>query len=325
MSEEVKEVKLHPAEQLETVKRIAKECSKFTAGGTLDHLQRGGFKSIGAGWFSEVLLHPMYDNYVIKVCTRAGDSWPMYAKYCRDNKDNPEVNFLLPVIHEFIQINERGLYVAVLDRLERADDYNQLHWNKLNAEQLDQALAIGAGMQTEKIGYGLDYHCKQRRDCAFRRDMTQKATYKQPDYKKAGRMIFDDLRLFCTIDLHGGNVMLCPKTGNVIVTDPVSYSSSNEKVEEVRAALDPSYKPVAHPEVKERKGYTPSANSKRLNPVLGHELLGFDFAKAELRVAAFHVKAKMEARQHVDKKQPSARHRHQCTFIRQKIHKHKRF
>lgn len=183
------------------------------------------FKELGVGFFSQVFLHREYPEYAIKVCYREADSWPFFAKYCMDNADNLEVNFLLPRIHAFHKISSRGLYIAVVDKLETISPHgNIVDEHLVNPVAARQIHSIAAGFN-------------ESGSSAWRN--LSKCKVLDDKYLRAASMIYDDLKMFCTIDLHGGNLMKDAE-GDIIVTDPVSFSpkeSSEAKIEELDCML----------------------------------------------------------------------------------------
>lgn len=294
--EVAEEITTEPNAELEGAIDVATALSRIPRSEQLDFLQAHEYNELGNGHFSTVYGKDA-SPYVIKVCRRDRDSWPFFAKYCIDNKDNPDVNFILPTVHKFIKSRERGLYVAVLDKLYTfKGSYNSICHDYLTEEQSDRVRCVFRAFHA-----GCDYYGNRRHEHSIA------SQYK---YFCAAEMIMKDLEQFCSLDLHGGNVMQDAE-GNLVVTDPVSFSNSAEQSSATLDSLDPApYAPIPEPEEDARR---------RSAIIMCEDLMpleGFDFAAAEARVAA-HL-----AVQNIPKPKQKGQ---QSTFIRGKIHGHHKF
>ena len=260
------------------------------------------FKRLGAGFFSKVYCHVDYPEYAIKVCLRTADSWPFFAKYCIDNADNEEVNFILPKIHAFHKLNTRGLYIAVTDRLYPVSFANSIKPERCTEDGLHALRAIASGFDT---GF---YEIGRIVEDGYAR------------YEDAARLIFSDLSPFCSIDLHGGNVMQ-DKDNNIIVTDPVSFSpeeSSESKINELDCLVkgveydgekalprnviqEREHNRLQHRHAEEQRNLDLSLH-KFINNIsdrvvknvpvqgIGADLMKFDFAELERKVMVIQAK-----------------------------------
>lgn len=291
MSEALKEVKqeveLTKEQQLESVLGLAKQCKHLSHDEALDLILYEDYRQLGEGHFSTVFGNDKYPDYVIKLCHRAEDSWPFYAKYCMDNVDNPEVNFLLPKVHDFIAIGQRGLYVAVLDRMQPIDRSNCVKYDELSTRQIEQIVSFSRGFRT----YQYELPIRYREDMCIAR---------YPKHYIAGDAIYNDLHKFCSIDLHGGNMMLHPD-GRVIITDPVSFKRCSHEQEK---SLLPEGVEPSQPKT-ERKRAQIRLAGKRAK--IAPELVKMNMARAKMLVAAGLTKGQ------------------QHDFIKNKVHGNARF
>jgi hypothetical protein len=202
--------------KLDEIKAIVANMQHHGVVAIQHQLKHGDWTKLGEGHFSSVWLHPEYPEYAVKLCHRERDSWPFFAKYCMDNEDNEDVNFILPKIHSFHKIQKRGLYVALLDKLEPISDTNGFFSDDLKLSGVDAKLLRSISRPFgSSLGYGL---CNEQ--------------ILDNRYMTAAEYIYDDLMVFCSMDLHAGNIMM-DKDKNLIVTDPVSFSTAERSIDKI--------------------------------------------------------------------------------------------
>ena len=163
----------------------------------------GMWRRIGAGHYGEAWAHTMYPDLVLKISGRAQwgndvfyfeedylynmkvrlDAWPVFARHCRDNP-HPK----LPKIMHFEQPSE-GMAWAVLPRYRSMDEYSPGVYDRLDHERIKLREML-QGLETA------------------------------PDWMWPLRQMAGSL--YFRVDLHSGNVMVDPKTGELIITDPFS-------------------------------------------------------------------------------------------------------
>lgn len=155
-----------------------------------------GFEFLGNGFFSAAFKHEMLPQKVIKIGFKKEDSGAAYAAWCRMNQGRIGV----PVIHGIAR--HAGCYSVVLDELT-----TQAYGDRSKAmQQYNLALSTIGGT-----------------DVDFWDDFSMDLKQTVHDI----RAFFKDIASF---DLHIGNVMV-DRNGNIVITDPVSYTHGLERDE----------------------------------------------------------------------------------------------
>lgn len=155
-----------------------------------------GFEFLGNGFFSAAFKHEMLPQKVIKIGFKKEDSGAAYAAWCRMNQGRIGV----PVIHGIAR--HAGCYSVVLDELTTL-----AYGDRSKAmTQYNLALATIGGT-----------------DADFWDDFSMDLKQTVHDI----RAFFKDIASF---DLHIGNVMV-DRNGNIVITDPVSYTHGLERDE----------------------------------------------------------------------------------------------
>lgn len=157
-----------------------------------DALYLGGWEMLGAGHFGLVMKHADYPELAFKFSHKPADAYMQYAMWARDNAGlSPH----LPVVHDIYKCDDFVLFA--LDELERIshDEYDDMQ-----LVVLERAARSGDWPE-----YGVDEELEDLVVLSIR--------------------IGEFFRGVATIDLHSDNVMRCPKTGCVIITDPVSFTN----------------------------------------------------------------------------------------------------
>lgn len=157
-------------------------------------LRESGFELLGSGFFSLAVSHPALPERVLKVGLKKEDSAAAYTAWCRINQGKTGV----PNIHATRR--STGCYVVVLDELFPLD------LEKLN--EFKGYRTARAGLYDTDLEYPGELHLK--------------ALY------ETAASIRDFFKGLADFDLHEENVMV-DGAGNVIITDPVSYSKANTR------------------------------------------------------------------------------------------------
>lgn len=155
-----------------------------------------GFKFLGSGHFSAAFGHEMLPNRVIKIGFKKEDSGAAYTAWCRANQHLAGV----PVIHSVSR--EESCYTVVLDKLESYCD----HVRGEDSDRLeDEYCAIYNAINGDSNSdtYSTDY---------------------AKELLETSKLIRKFFHGIASFDMHDENIMVDPKTGHLVITDPVSFS-----------------------------------------------------------------------------------------------------
>lgn len=156
-----------------------------------------GFIKLGNGHFSVAYKHPMLPGKVLKVGLKKEDSGAAYVAFCRMHAGREGI----PVIHDVQRFE--GCYIVVLDEL----------------------LPVG---YDEWYQHGSQAICDAVHDSQFNlEDYSRKPS---TEFLETCRLIHEFFKGIAKFDMHPGNVMIDPKTGKLIITDPVSFTKEPEDV-----------------------------------------------------------------------------------------------
>lgn len=169
-----------------------------------------GFTALGHGHFSIALEHPATPNVVYKVSFRADDAYSHYALWCRMN---PHEN------------------APTMLRIERHGDwhiYAMPKYDRLKPSENKWPIYYAIRKYADHDEYGID---PAERDLIPR--SLRMFVIKMRDY-------FHNV---CPLDLHDENLMMCRATGNIIITDPVSFNTRRNPEHELqlRTQLEATY------------------------------------------------------------------------------------
>lgn len=156
----------------------------------LERAQAAGFTWLGSGYFSAVFQHKSNPELALKFGFKKEDSGAAYAAWCRANKGRAAV----PNVH-LITRRAAG-YVVVMDKYVPKEAAGT--WSAV-MDQLDGF---------KEILHGSGY-----------------ARSLSPEQSETARAIREFFHGLARFDLHGDNVMYCPRTEQLIITDPVSYKA----------------------------------------------------------------------------------------------------
>lgn len=161
-----------------------------------------GFERLGNGHFSAAYKHELLPGKVIKVGFKKEDSGAAYVAFCRMHQGRAGI----PTVHDVQR--HAGCYTVVLDELQ---EYLDTEGEGLVDQFRCVHYAIDAGYSKERL---LDEDKSYTKYTALIESAIEI------------RKFFSGIARF---DLHSGNVMVDSK-GNLVITDPVSFSHDKEEL-----------------------------------------------------------------------------------------------
>lgn len=161
-----------------------------------------GFERLGNGHFSAAYKHELLPGKVIKVGFKKEDSGAAYVAFCRMHQGRAGI----PTVHDVQR--HAGCYTVVLDELQ---EYGNTDVEGLNKQFYAVQYAIDAGYDVPKV-------LAMYPDCTEHTALIESAI----EIHK----FFSGIACF---DIHSGNVMV-DRTGNLVITDPVSFSHDKEEL-----------------------------------------------------------------------------------------------
>jgi len=170
----------------------------------VEKIQEAGFEFLGNGYFSVVYKHHLLPGKVLKVGLKKEDSAAAYVAFCRMHEGREG----LPVIHDVQRFE--GCYIVVLDELLpiTCDDWYTKYQGNL----------ISSAISYEEVAHRNHLNVVvQELPVAFRRLLD------------TCRMIHDFFSGIAKFDMHHNNAMINPKTGRIVITDPVSFTVGKEE------------------------------------------------------------------------------------------------
>ena len=161
-----------------------------------------GFVRLGNGHFSAAYKHELLPGKVIKVGFKKEDSGAAYVAFCRMHQGRAGI----PTVHDVQR--HAGCYTVVLDELQ---EYMDTAVEGLDEQYYCVQYAIDAG-------YNISQLMKVYPECTKYTALIESAL--------EIRKFFSGIACF---DIHSGNVMV-DRTGNLVITDPVSFSHDKEEL-----------------------------------------------------------------------------------------------
>lgn len=161
-----------------------------------DVTRYAGFLQLGNGHFSIAYRHPLLPGKVLKVGLKKEDSGAAYVAFCRSNAGLEGI----PVIHDVQRFE--GCYIVVLDELKPIgfDEWCQ-----------------GMG---GTIRVAVEYSEEDFRSYIEGADLS----VTERCLLQTCRKIHEFFTGIAEFDMHHGNAMIDPKTGRIVITDPVSFT-----------------------------------------------------------------------------------------------------
>lgn len=170
----------------------------------VEKIQEAGFEFLGNGYFSVVYKHHLLPGKVLKVGLKKEDSAAAYVAFCRMHEGREG----LPVIHDVQRFE--GCYIVVLDEL----------------------LPIKVDAWYEKYRGDLVRAVIQCREVEYREQLSYQVRELPEEFREllnTCRMIHNFFKGIAQFDMHYGNAMINPKTGRIVITDPVSFTIKEEE------------------------------------------------------------------------------------------------
>lgn len=164
-------------------------------------IQALGFYLVGNGHFAVVLAHPDYPDVVFKVCTNMDDKYHAFVQYC-ESACTPH----LPVVHAKDVREFAAVYV--LDNLIEHDTVN----SPASAWQIQSR--VSNSLRNWHYQPSVHWNCVPRK-------VKASPMYPRKLMVVARRLAKWVHRNNFQWDLHDGNIMWHPKTGALVITDPV--------------------------------------------------------------------------------------------------------
>ena len=161
-----------------------------------------GFVRLGNGHFSAAYKHEMLPGKVIKVGFKKEDSGAAYVAFCRMHQGRAGI----PTVHDVQR--HAGCYTVVLDELQ---EFRRAEGGDLGDQFDCVSWAIDAGYSMAKM-------LEEFPECIKYTALIETAI--------EIRKFFSGIACF---DIHSGNVMV-DRTGNLMITDPVSFSHGKEEL-----------------------------------------------------------------------------------------------
>lgn len=179
------------------------------------YLKEAGFTELGHGHFSAAYSHKLLPGKVIKVGFKKEDSGAAYAAFCRMHQGRQGI----PTIHDIQR--HKGCYTVVLDRL-RPLETSDFIWD----EEQDAPEVEG---QYELVKTIIEHGDSEALVCCDQREEDLAETCKEI------RKFFEGIASF---DMHRANAMVDDE-GNVIITDPVSFTAKDVDARRTDFLIDP--------------------------------------------------------------------------------------
>lgn len=164
-------------------------------------IQALGFSRVGNGNFAVVLAHPDYPDVVFKVCTNMDDKYHAFVQYC-ESACTPH----LPVVHAKDVREFAAVYV--LDKLIKHDTFNS------------PVAARGIQSRVSQSLRNWHYQNTANWTCVPRK-VKGSPMYPRKLMVAARRLAKWVHRNGLRWDMHDSNIMWHPKTGALVLTDPV--------------------------------------------------------------------------------------------------------
>lgn len=160
------------------------------------------FVRLGNGHFSAAYKHELLPGKVIKVGFKKEDSGAAYVAFCRMHQGRAGI----PTVHAVQR--HAGCYTVVLDELQ---EFHRADGGELGDQFDCVSWAIDAGYSMAKM-------LEEFPKCTKYTALIESAI--------EIRKFFSGIAQF---DIHSGNVMI-DRTGNLVITDPVSFSHDKEEL-----------------------------------------------------------------------------------------------
>lgn len=175
---------------------------------TLKNFVNAGWHKLGAGNYGSAWSHNSLPGYVVKVCGRVdGDSYPAWAYYCTANPSEGLPEYEFPTFSV-----DTSVFMVLMPEYK---DASELDWDnsKFTASQLEQWKLVGRVLSAGYV-VGDDVWSDEHKD--YRPWQPARTPFLETLLR--ARSFFENK---VDWDCHAGNVMIDPRTGNLVVTDPI--------------------------------------------------------------------------------------------------------
>lgn len=172
-------------------------------------LHSAGFREIGSGAFSTVFTHPVCPGYAFKVSWIAGDMTRQWAKFAVDNFGR--VPCLPEIIMPKAQHSVWTCWMPLYETLEYNEDCDAdvAYADAVDAYS-DMGWRGGEAPLDDLVFEELD-------------DSSPAVHAKAVALLTAIVAAHNEFAAYGSMDLHRGNVMVDPRTGELVLTDPLSF------------------------------------------------------------------------------------------------------
>lgn len=187
---------------------------------TLKNFVKAGWHKLGAGNYGSAWSHNSLPGYVVKVCGRVyGDSYPAWAYYCAANPSEGLPEYEFPTFSV-----DTGVFMVMMPEYKDASDLDYDN-SKFTASQLEQWKLVRMVLA---MGYRIGDDVWSDDDTAYRPWTPNRTPFL--DTLIRARSFFDNK---ISWDCHAGNVMIDPRTGNLVVTDPIHQGDNGKIITEI--------------------------------------------------------------------------------------------
>lgn len=194
-----------------------------------------GFTCLGNGFFSAAYSHPIIPGRVIKVGFKKEDSGAAYAAFCRANQG------LMGIPNVYDIQRHDDCYTVVLDHLQA---YSESTPDLLDAKNVIKTVIMKRDSDHYEWCEPYDDYTNALADTA--------------------KVIYEFFNGIAGFDLHNGNIMVNSQ-GQVVITDPVSYTNGLDTSESFRVDFDGLCEEIAAKHLAELVSRTKARKDRHLN------------------------------------------------------------
>lgn len=188
---------------------------------TVKAFVKAGWHKLGAGNYGSAWSHNELPGYVVKVCGRVdGDSYPAWAYYCAANPGEGLPEYEFPTF-----ASDNGVFMVMMPEYKDATDLGYDN-SKFSAEVLERWQTAGYILG---CGYVPGDQCVWNNNTR-EYDRWMPAPSEFLDNMLKAREFFDK---YASWDLHTGNVMIDPRNGKLVVTDPIHQGDNGRMITEI--------------------------------------------------------------------------------------------
>lgn len=196
-----------------------------------DFLNKKGWKKIGSGAYSTV-YSKIGKNYVIKVF-EDDHAYQLYLEFIQQNRNNPHVPKIQKIMIDASkqkEINTNEVGIIMMEKLKPVE-YSDISWRFLILENFKQYLRNVDAIHTpldEFLEYFKKRYIQEYGHRKYHFKSIKRFDYFLESNLEICRLLYN-LRKFLQqkgenkfFDLHSGNFMIRPSTGEIVVSDPIA-------------------------------------------------------------------------------------------------------